>query len=93
VGGQATLSVMGALTHDGKSSLVIEPATSRGEVREEIAGLGDAAAYWENGDTLYRGIAANWKSYVVDVSTTGVDPGAPKAAFIPLVRKTLGQLR
>ena len=90
--GGADLIISGALTEIGHVTLIIPPGGNRG-LREGIVTLGDAAAYFQNDDLKYRGVAANWRSYVVDISTTGIEPGAPKEAFIPLVQKVISQLQ
>lgn len=91
-----SLEVLGVLREEALTSIVgAEPGGNRGSWMA-VDGLGDAAGYYDERPQLqYCGVAADWHSYEIDVSTTSTVETAPvpAEAFVPLVRKVLAQLR
>jgi hypothetical protein len=87
-----SLSLAGALTPRATRTILRSPGADRGQ-RVELAGIGDAAAYYAIPEIGYSGVETNLRSYSLDLSTLDVLPLPPPDAFIPLVKKALSKLR
>jgi hypothetical protein len=89
---EVLLTIAGATDRDNFTSIVVPPSPAL-EGRQELNGLGDVAAYYASPDIERSGVQANWHSYAIDLSATGVPALAPADKFVPLVKKVISQLK